>query len=147
MAWCLVKHRDNFIFLSRCGGIFSRNTDDRGFESRKGPRILLFTTVSRPALGHTQPLIQWVPGASSVGAQRSGREDDHSPPSSAEVKNAWSYTSHPQYVFMARCSEKAQGQFYPYNLPLRQKVIFVPVTAINEKKDEIKHHIHSYTIN
>jgi hypothetical protein len=29
-----------------------------------------------------------------------GREADHSPPSSAEVKNAWSYTSTPQYAFM-----------------------------------------------
>jgi hypothetical protein len=29
-----------------------------------------------------------------------GGEADHSPPSSAEVKNVWSYTSTPQYVFM-----------------------------------------------
>jgi hypothetical protein len=35
------------------------------------------------------------------GVKRPGREADHSPPSSAEVKNAWSYTSTPQYVFMA----------------------------------------------
>jgi hypothetical protein len=27
-------------------------------------------------------------------------EADHSPPAGAEVKNAWSYTSIPQYVFM-----------------------------------------------
>jgi hypothetical protein len=32
-----------------------------------------------------------------------GGEADHSPPSSAEVKNAWSYTSTTQYVFMAWC--------------------------------------------
>jgi len=31
----------------------------------------------------------------SPGAKRPGREVDHSPPSSAEVKNAWSYTSTP----------------------------------------------------
>jgi hypothetical protein len=30
---------------------------------------------------------------SSLGVKRLGREHDHSPPSSAEVKNAWSYTS------------------------------------------------------
>jgi hypothetical protein len=30
-----------------------------------------------------------------------GREADHSSPPSAEVKNAWSCTSFPQYVFMA----------------------------------------------
>jgi hypothetical protein len=39
-----------------------------------------------PALGHTQPPIQWVPGAISLRMKRSGREADHSPPSSAKVK-------------------------------------------------------------
>jgi hypothetical protein len=34
-----------------------------------------------------------VPGALSLGVKRPGREADHSPPSSAEVKNAWSNTS------------------------------------------------------
>jgi hypothetical protein len=37
-------------------------------------------------LGSTQPPIQWVPGALSLGIMRPGREADHSPPSSAEVK-------------------------------------------------------------
>jgi hypothetical protein len=46
-------------------------------------------------LGPTQPLIQWVPGAISLGVKRPGREADHSPPSSAEIKHAWSYTSTP----------------------------------------------------
>jgi len=30
-----------------------------------------------------------------MGIKRPGREADHSPPSSAEVKNAWRYTSTP----------------------------------------------------
>jgi hypothetical protein len=38
------------------------------------------------ALGPTQPPIQWVPGALSLGVKRPGREAGHSPPSSAEVK-------------------------------------------------------------
>jgi hypothetical protein len=33
-----------------------------------------------------KPPIQWVPGALSLGVKRPGREADHSPPSSAEVK-------------------------------------------------------------
>jgi hypothetical protein len=41
--------------------------------------------ASRTALGPTQP-IQWIPGALSLGVKRPGREDNHSPPSSAEVK-------------------------------------------------------------
>jgi hypothetical protein len=64
--------------------------DDQGFEPREGLGIYLFTTASRPALGPTQPPIQWVPGSLSL-----RREADHSPPSSAEVKTAWNYTSTP----------------------------------------------------
>jgi hypothetical protein len=40
------------------------------------------------------------------GSKVAGREVDYSPPSSAEVENAWSYTSTPQYVFMAWCLVK-----------------------------------------
>jgi hypothetical protein len=34
--------------------------DDWGFEFRQGLEMFLVTTASRPALGHTQPPIQWV---------------------------------------------------------------------------------------
>jgi hypothetical protein len=64
-----------------------------GFDSRCGLGIFLFTTASRTALGPTHPPIQWVPRALSLGVKRPGSEADHSPPSSAEVKNTWSYTS------------------------------------------------------
>jgi hypothetical protein len=56
---------------------------------RQELRIFLFITESRPALGPTQPPIQWVK------VKRPGREAGHSPPSSEEVNNAWSYTSTP----------------------------------------------------
>jgi hypothetical protein len=61
--------------------------DDRGSRVRfpAGARNF-FTTASRTALGTTQPPIQWVPGALSLGVKRPGREADHSPPSNAEVK-------------------------------------------------------------
>jgi hypothetical protein len=42
--------------------------------------FFLFTTASSTAVGPTQPPIQWVQGAVP------GREADHSPPSSAQVK-------------------------------------------------------------
>jgi hypothetical protein len=35
------------------------------------------------------------------GLKRQGREADHSPPTSAEVKKMWIYTSTPLYVFIA----------------------------------------------
>jgi hypothetical protein len=44
------------------------------------------SSPARPALGFTQPPIQWVPGGLSVVVKRPGREADHSPPSGAEVK-------------------------------------------------------------
>jgi hypothetical protein len=38
-------------------------------------------------LGPTQPPSQWAQGAVSPGVKRQGRDADHSPPTSAEVKN------------------------------------------------------------
>jgi hypothetical protein len=62
--------------------------DDRGSIPGRGQRIFPLTSVSRPALGPTQPPVQWVPGVLSPGAKaRPGRNADHSPPSSAEVMN------------------------------------------------------------
>jgi hypothetical protein len=62
--------------------------DDRGFGSRQGLGIFLFTTASRPALGPTEPPIRWVLGALFLGVKRSGCEADFAPPSSVDVKNA-----------------------------------------------------------
>jgi hypothetical protein len=47
---------------------------------------------SRPALGPTQPPVQWVPGL-FWGKVRPGRAADHSPTSSTVVMEEWSYTS------------------------------------------------------
>jgi hypothetical protein len=57
-----------------------------GFDSRWGLEIFLFTTATRSALGPTQPPIQWVLGALSLGVKRPGREADHSHLSDVEVK-------------------------------------------------------------
>jgi hypothetical protein len=61
-----------------------------GFDSCGKLRIFLFATAFRPALRPIQPSIQWVPGVLSPRC-----ETDHSSPSGAEAKNAWSYTSTP----------------------------------------------------
>jgi hypothetical protein len=45
------------------------------------------------------------------GVERPGPEADHSPPTSAEVKNTWIYTSIPPYVSMAWCLAKYAGNF------------------------------------
>jgi hypothetical protein len=86
--------------------------------------------VAITALDPTQPRIQWVPGILSLGVKWPGREADYSPPSSAEVKNAWSYTSTPQYVFMAWCLVKHRDNFtftfYLYRLKCsRSSLLFL----------------------
>jgi hypothetical protein len=50
-----------------------------------------FSSPPRPE--STQPHIQWLPAALSLGIKRPVREADHSVLSNAEVKNAWGYTS------------------------------------------------------
>jgi len=55
--------------------------------------------------------IQRVLGALSLGVKRLWREADHSLPSRAEVKSAWSYTSTPKSVFMAWWLVRNRGNF------------------------------------
>jgi len=53
-----------------------------------------------------------VPGALSPGVKWPGREADHSPQSSAEAKNAWSYNSVPSYVSMGWCLVRYRLRFH-----------------------------------
>jgi hypothetical protein len=94
--------------------------DDRGSRVRfpaGAGNFSLGTTESRTALGPTQPPIQWVPGALSLGVKRPGREADHSPHLVPRLKNEWSYTSTPPIRLMAWCLAKARGHLYLYLLP------------------------------
>jgi hypothetical protein len=79
-----VKSRGGVVGIATGYGL-----DDRGV----GVRVHV---VHRPALGPTQPPIQWVPGV-----KRQGREADHSPPVIAGVREMWIYTSTPPYAFKA----------------------------------------------
>jgi hypothetical protein len=75
----------------------------------------LITTACRTALGPTQPRIQWVPGALSLGVKRAKREADHSLPSSSEVKECVELYLHSPNTPSWRCAQlKAQGQIYLY---------------------------------
>jgi hypothetical protein len=60
-----------------------------------------FSISSRPTLGPSQPPNQCAPGDLSLWVKRPGREADHSPPASAEVKKIWIYTSTLPHAFMA----------------------------------------------
>jgi hypothetical protein len=88
-----------------------------GLNSWQGLGIFLFITTSRIGLGPTQPPIQWVLGALSLGVKRPGREADHSPPSSAEVKECVVLYFHspnmPSWCGY-QLKKKAQGQLHLY---------------------------------
>jgi hypothetical protein len=69
---------------------------------RQGLESLFLAAASRPALGnHPAAYAMGIRGVLSPGVKRRGHEADHSPPFSAQFKNAWSCTSTPQYIFMA----------------------------------------------
>jgi hypothetical protein len=61
------------------------------------------------------------PSLLSNGYIRPGREADSSPPPNADVKNAWSYISTPQYALMAWCSVKALCSLIPSVLHMRNR--------------------------
>jgi hypothetical protein len=65
--------------------------------------------------GPTQPPIQWVPGALSLGVKQPGREADHSPPSSAGVKERVElYLHSPNMPPQCGAQLKHRGQLYLY---------------------------------
>jgi hypothetical protein len=51
------------------------------------PPTFVSSKASRPGLGPTQSPMQWVQGNLPPKLKRPGREADHLPPCSAEVKN------------------------------------------------------------
>jgi hypothetical protein len=63
--------------------------------SATGVQFLIWV---RLVLGTTWPPTQWIPELMWPRC-----EDDHSPPSSAEVKNTRLYTSTPPYAYKAWC--------------------------------------------
>jgi hypothetical protein len=111
LAFFILKLRSRFVSLaimthyvennmsrdSSVGIATGYGLDDQGGGSSSPGRVKTFhfSISSRPSLGSTQPPIKWVPGVKGQ-----GREADYSPPTSAEVKKMWIYTSTPPYAFM-----------------------------------------------
>jgi len=92
ISYVSMKYNQSFI----CSSYF---LNDRGSIQDRSRNFFSFPPRS-DAQGPTQPPMQWVPWAFSPGVRRPECIADHSLPSSAEVKNLWSYTSTP-YIFMA----------------------------------------------
>jgi hypothetical protein len=102
----------DFILISRIREMGSRDSSvgiATGYEPYKRGRSsspnrvknFHFSTSSSPAMGSTQPPIQWVPVALSPGVKQPRGETDHTPPISAEVRKTWICTTTPPYAFMA----------------------------------------------
>jgi hypothetical protein len=72
--------------------------------------------MSRMALRPTQPLIQWIPGAVSLGVKWLGIEADYSPPSTAEVKECMELYLHSPSTQL----KKSTGTTLPLLLPSYQ---------------------------
>jgi hypothetical protein len=85
----------NFLSVSRDS--YGYGLDDQGGGISRPGRVKYFhfSISSRPTLGSTQLPIKMGTGGSFPGVKRQGREADHSPPTSAEVKKMCIYTSIP----------------------------------------------------
>jgi hypothetical protein len=59
----------------------------------------------------------WVPEALFLGVKRPGREANHSSSSSADIKNAWSYTSAPNTPSWCRAQLKKKEHLDNFTLP------------------------------
>jgi hypothetical protein len=80
-------------------GMTGYGLDDRGVGVPSPGRVKNsnFYIPSRSALGSIRPPIQWGLGALSPGIKWPRREADHSPPTRADVKKAWIYTTTSPY--------------------------------------------------
>jgi hypothetical protein len=72
----------------------------RGRSSSPGRVQILHFSTSRRSLRITQPPTHYEPEALSLEVKRPMCGTAHSPPTSAEVKKTWTYTSTPPYAFM-----------------------------------------------
>jgi hypothetical protein len=128
MASYLVKHRDNFTLLISysflCTIYATKDTytsvnsillklllheiSGVRFPAGNWNFSLLHRVQTGTGGGGTQTSIQWVTGTLSQWVKKPGPEADHSPPSSADVKNSWRYTSTPihlhYYYFLIKYS-------------------------------------------
>jgi hypothetical protein len=79
---CVTQSQDSSV------SIVTKLRDERsGFYFWQGQRLF----CSPPLQTAQGPAQQWVPGTLRPRVKQPAREDDNSPPSSAEVKHAWRY--------------------------------------------------------
>jgi len=109
--------------------------DDRGSIPGTGRKFFSSPLFPDRLWGSTQPFIQWVPGNPPPGAKRPVYEADHSPQSSAEDKNVWSYTSTPPHIFIARCLVKYEMHLHGVSSYLNTINVFIMWCLVKYKKN------------
>jgi hypothetical protein len=89
--------RDSVVGIATKYGL-----DDRGVGVRVPVGSKIFSSQRRQTGSGAHPASYKIgTGDLSSAVKRPGREVDNSPPTSADVKKMWIYTSTPLYVFMA----------------------------------------------
>jgi hypothetical protein len=100
-----ICHKYILIFESwdsAVGIVTGCGLDDQGVRVQVPVEARIFTSPCHPdrLWGPFSLLSNGYWGALSPGVKRLGRKADNSPPTSAEVKETWVYTSTPSYIFM-----------------------------------------------
>jgi len=85
ISW-LINRDSSVSIVTGCG------LENRGLLLSGAGIFVFFVTMSSPAQGATQIPIHWEPRDLFPGVKPWERETDHSPPSSVEFKNPWSFT-------------------------------------------------------
>jgi hypothetical protein len=102
-----INTRNGISFRLICRPLYPRGKSSRYLFHKK-----LGWSQSRPGRGGEEKILITPAGNWNPVVKRLEREADLSPPSSSEVKNAWSYTSAPPMcVFMAWCLVKHRNNF------------------------------------
>jgi hypothetical protein len=73
-----------------------------GIRFPAGPRDFYLYHCVQTGFGATQHIMQYVRGRFPPGVKRSGRENDHLPPSSVDIKNGEAIPPLPPNIFMER---------------------------------------------
>jgi hypothetical protein len=127
MGWTELSRRYAFRIYkgygrdSSVGIALGYRLDDHGFRVRfpaGAGNFFLHHRAQNGSGAPTQPLIQCVLGALSLRVKRPGREADHSPPSSAEVKECVELYLHSSNTPSWRGAQLSTGTTLPLSLPL-----------------------------
>jgi hypothetical protein len=102
----MFRRKDNYLSQVTISVMTRLRAGGPGLNSRQLQEIFLMATASRPSLLFNRNR------SSFPGVKWTGRDADHSPSYSAEIKNEWSYTFTPPTLLHGVEIYKYQRQLY-----------------------------------